>query len=265
MGKYKEEKVKDKSLPFQGGILYELREILFFDADIKPVTINVGKGFHQDVITKEALIKFGQYILEESLSSDAGLFKLGIPSEKYMMTGHSVALMVDFKNKSMDYQNSYGKDHREIRDFLTALFPDYRYSYHTEVQQENDTDALTDGSCMLLSEYNLRDMLYRREGHPELARGFNTEKARNDAWEKLKNIPDEYVSAQIGKYKEALSERHERGGATPEERKRFSEANFRYRMHKEPTYERDIKEAAETARANFEKERKELLAKTINR
>jgi len=252
----------------------DLRNILFKDTGIKPDNTDVERisdgAFPQTVINKNALIGLGDKIFKASLSSNLILFKLSIPSENIKsvdaIAGHSTALMVDFNNKIIKYMDSYGKMRKELYDFLTALFPEYKLSYGTKVQQG---DFRIDHSCNLLSEYNLRDMLYEHEGRPELVKNFHTAAAREDMYEKLKDIPKLPEQSAVNKLNEAafkvvIKKWSPARRPTEEEiaeRARLIEEAFNYRMYNEPSYEDDIKDAVKIVNENFQKLKDEIVAK----
>ena len=105
-------------------------------------------------------------------------------------------MTVNNKSKTIYYHDSHGEDmHKEMKDFLGMLLPEYEIAINHSKQQEDIINPLVseenDNSYVLLTKYNLRDMWYKINGQEDKVCDYSSLEARKDAWNKLKSIQKE--------------------------------------------------------------------------
>ncbi|MBR5904802.1 MAG: hypothetical protein IKZ49_04735 [Alphaproteobacteria bacterium] len=213
-----------------------------------------GKIIDQSFIDGFTLILFGEKLLKDSLLDNVNYYKLVIPSESVYNGLHSVALMLDHKNKNIKYHDPHGVDmRREIKDFMGKLFPDYKINVDFTKQQDDIVSATdsnkNDNSCSLLSLYNLRDMWFEQKGMKDKVQNFNSVSARQDVVKILSNIqkPQTQEKKHLFSFGKKKVE-----SVNQEEQQSNNKELFEYRLYKEPNYNEIIDRAVKIAREKFE-------------
>lgn len=197
------------------------------------------------IIDKQALIKFGEQILNNNLYASINAYNMILPSVNAAGCFHAVALMTDCKAKTIWYQDSYGTEMRqEIKDFLKQILPNYKITSFTQIQQDKKRN---DQSCYLLAEYNLLDMWFRKSNQIDKIKSYTSDEARQAVWNIVQQIEaSPKKEAKILKRNktpqhEVLSKKYLL------ECQKNTYKDFKYNLTQEKNYKEIIKQAAHTA------------------
>ncbi len=210
----------------------------------------------QGKIDINSLTNLGTTLLNDQNLNQC-FYSLTLPSRECFCGAHAVALAVDNINHTIYYHDSHGEDMRkEMKDYLALLLPDYKIDINHSKQQQDVINPLVpeenDNSCALLTKYNLRDIWYKINGHPDKVCNFSSIEARKNAWSILKDIKKEEpkTSYKAKKPTFVIGVKKAPSKEDCEHIKQAEITDFKYRMYNEPNYAEMLQEAVQKAKSN---------------
>jgi len=207
----------------------------------KPKVISVyGQNIRHPMITKFSLAAFGLRLLQDSQKLEIAPYLLSIPARRTLGGTHMVAMLLDNKSKEILYQDSIFPDMtQEVEDFLRHLFTEYTVYVIKEQRQGLEKD----NSCLAMAAYNLRDMLYEKYGLRHKISRFNSDQARRDLFEQVKNIPEPKQDVE----KQKLSLKSIKIISSIPDIEAKQKESFEYKMYNQKDYKEQVDWAVKTA------------------